>query len=91
MVSARAIKHVRNLAQIAETNNTEKEETVQSVILFVINRSDCMQMRTCSEACSKFAEEVKVAVDKGVIVTSFRVRWTTEGKAFFDGMVPVSV
>ena len=69
----------------------EEEDHCQTVVLFVLNRSDCVRMRACHEACSVFANELKATHDKGTLVLCFRTRWTEEGKAYFDGMVPVSV
>ena len=87
VVSERAIKHLRNLGDLTSKNND-----IKAVILFVINRADCEEMRACHEQCPVFAEELKaVSSINGVTVTSFRVRWTEDGKAYFDGIVPVSL
>jgi len=88
VVSERAIKHLRNLSSLQSDLN---DENVQTVVLFVINRSDCEQMRACHEACPVFASELKAASDRGTLVISVRVRWTEDGKAYFDGIVPVSL
>jgi DNA-binding sugar fermentation-stimulating protein len=89
VVSERAIKHLRNLAKL---NNMAIDKTsTQTNVLFVINRSDCDQMRSCHEACPVFASELKAASEKGVGVFSFSVHWTESGKAYFDGIIPVSV
>jgi hypothetical protein len=86
VVSERAIKHLRNLGSLTDT-----DDGINSIVLFVINRSDCEQMRACHEQCPMFAAELKAASEKGCVVTSFRVRWTREGKAYFDGIVPVTL
>ena len=86
VVSERAIKHMINLG-----NLTSKDDSLNGVVLFVINRSDCKLMRACHEACPVFASTIKTTAEKGCIVTSFRVRWTRDGKAYFDGIVPVSL
>lgn len=86
VVSERAIKHLRNLSDLG----TKCEDT-QAVVLFVINRSDCETMRPCDEACPVFAEELVSAVSKGCILVGVRVRWTQEGKAYFDGIIPVTL
>ncbi len=93
VVSERAIKHLRNLATL---NNVEggidvEKGSCQTVVLFVLNRSDCVRMRACHEACYVFANELKAVHDKGTKVLCFRTRWTKDGKAYFDGMVPVTV
>jgi hypothetical protein len=86
VVSERAIKHLRNLGNLTVTN-----EHMNAIVLFVINRSDCEHMRACHEQCPTFAAELKKTAEKGVLVTSFRVRWTREGKAYFDGIIPVTL
>mmetsp|Transcript_14500 Transcript_14500/g.18316 ORF Transcript_14500/g.18316 Transcript_14500/m.18316 type:complete len:290 (+) Transcript_14500:1-870(+) len=93
VVSERAIKHLRNLSKLRKIKNIENEEVqnVQTVVLFVINRSDCEKMRACHEACPVFATELKSVSDQGTLVLSFRIRWTKNGKAYFDGIIPVSL
>jgi len=86
VVSERAIKHLRNLGNLTAT-----DDGINAIVLFVINRSDCEEFRACHEQCPMFAAELKAASEKGCIVTSFRVRWTREGKAYFDGIVPVTL
>lgn len=85
VVSERAIKHLRNLA------NESNHHLHHGIVLFVINRSDCESMRACHEACPMFAQELKIAAEKGCTVTSFRVHWTMDGKAYFDGIIPVKL
>uniref|UniRef100_A0A7S2K3A8 Sugar fermentation stimulation protein C-terminal domain-containing protein n=1 Tax=Leptocylindrus danicus TaxID=163516 RepID=A0A7S2K3A8_9STRA len=106
VVSARAIKHVRNLVDLHLTSAAKEQEVESSssnsnlknndgtlvtscMVLFVLNRADCLSMRACHEGCGVFATELKKAADAGVLVRSFRVKWTTEGLAYFDGIVPV--
>lgn len=84
VVSARAIKHMRNLADMGK-----KDSTIQPVIMFVVNRSDCQSVRACHEQCPVFAEELTRAKKNGVKIVAFRVKWSKDGKAFFDGVVPV--
>jgi len=87
VVSERAIKHVRNLATFV--NTVDNDMVVQPIIIFVVNRDDCGKMRLCHEACPTFAQEVGIAREKGVIVIGFSVRWGRDGKAYFNGIVPV--
>jgi DNA-binding protein, stimulates sugar fermentation len=101
VVSERAIKHLRNLANLSSPSQDKKDnvndtakndyKNVNGIVLFVINRSDCQSMRACHEACPMFAKELKIASEKGCIVTSFRVHWKMDGKAYFDGIVPVTL
>jgi len=83
VVSERAIKHVRNLADFAQ-----KDPTIQPIVLFVVNRSDCEAMRACHEACPTFARELKDAEEKGVKIVAIGVRWDKDGRAFFNGEIP---
>jgi len=87
VVSERAIKHVRNLVDMIE----KKDENIKATILFVVNRSDCERMRACHEQCPVFASELSEAAKKGCIVLSVKIRWTSEGKAFFDGLMPITL
>lgn len=84
VVSARAIKHMRNLADMGK-----KFATVQPIIMFVVNRSDCESVRACHEQCPVFAEELTKAKKNGVKIVAFRVKWSKDGKAYFDGVLPV--
>mmetsp|Transcript_17547 Transcript_17547/g.38129 ORF Transcript_17547/g.38129 Transcript_17547/m.38129 type:complete len:452 (+) Transcript_17547:105-1460(+) len=85
VVSTRAIKHLRNLVDLG------KDKAVQPIVLFVVNRSDCEVVRACHEQCPMFAEELTNAHMNGVLVKAFRVRWSKDGKAYFDGIVPVNL
>ena len=87
VVSERAIKHVRNLATFVDA--IENDKVVQPIIIFVVNRDDCKRMRLCHEACPTFAEEVRIAREKCVVVVGFSIRWGSDGKAYFNGIVPV--
>lgn len=90
VVSERAIKHLRNLSKLNNKEETKKGK-IQTVVLFVMNRSDCGLMRACHEACPVFAKELKSTSDHGTKVICFRIHWTESGKAFFDGIIPVSI
>lgn len=83
VVSARAIKHVRNLANLQSAD-------MAATVLFVLNRADCHSMRPCHEACPVFALELSRAHagGTGVGVVAFRVDFKGS-QAFFDGIVPV--
>ncbi len=87
VVSERAIKHLRNLSNLVSNDPQIKA----AIVMFVINRSDCEMMRACHEACPTFASELRAASDNGCTVLGFRVHWTTDGKAYFDGIVPVTL
>ena len=82
VVSERAIKHIRNLASSVDGQTS-------AVLIFVLNRSDCVMLRPCDEACEVFAQELSRAKEKGVKAVAFRVKWESSGRVYFDGLVPV--
>lgn len=86
VISERAIKHIQNLINFASS-----QKKIKPLILFVVNRGDCSQLRISSDLCSVFAEKLKEATKAGVIVACFRVSWTGTGQAFFDGVIPVKI
>ncbi len=85
VVSERACKHLRNLQSLLD------EDDVTPVVLFIVNRSDCESVRACREKCPVFADILEDVVGSGVKALAVRVRWTDEGKCFFDGIIPVHV
>ena len=98
VVSARAIKHVDELAriQIGELKSCEEDnqgEHLNASVMFVCGRADVEQFRPNADACPSFASHLKIAREKGVQVTAHRIRWGVgpddEGKAWWDGEIPV--
>ena len=92
VVSARAIKHVRELTAIAAGERTEPGVSLRAALLFVVIRHDAAFFRPNGEACASFARYVREAEAAGVIVMARRVRWGEGeelGKAFDAGAVPV--
>ena len=84
VVSERAIKHLLNLRDL-------QNEDVTTVVMFVVNRSDCDSMRACGERCPVFRDVLQEVVQAGVKAVGVRVRWEDDGRCFFDGFVPVQV
>ncbi|KAL7449384.1 hypothetical protein ACHAWC_001446 [Mediolabrus comicus] len=85
VVSERAIKHIRNLQSLSS-------DYVTTVVLFIVNRSDCESIRACGERCPVFRDVLKEAVmSSGVKAVGCRVRWEDDGSCHFDGFVPVVV
>jgi DNA-binding sugar fermentation-stimulating protein len=94
VVSARAIDHVRELTQLAETSRaTEGRHAVRCGILFVCGRADAMAVRPNGAACPTFARYLQAAQAKGLLnILCHRVRWgqgADVGKAYDDGQVPL--
>jgi len=82
--SERALKHLRNLESLMSDN-------VTTVVLFIVNRADCESMRACHEACPVFKETLESVVKSGVKALGVRVKWSDDGKCFFDGFIPVRI
>merc|ERR1712187_122104 len=93
VVSARAIKHVDELAAIARGDRCDaKWGTINAAILFMVLRHDVESFRANSEACECFAKHVQAAEDAGVQILAHSVRWgngSDLGKAFSVGPLPV--
>jgi len=94
VVSARAIKHVRELTAVARGERTEDGATLSAAVLFLVVRGDAFMFRPNHEACPSFARYLREAADAGVQVLAHRVRWGSGselGKAFWMGPIPVSL
>lgn len=70
VVSARAIKHVRELTKLASTM-----EGYQATVLFIVIRNDAESFRPNFEACPSFCKYLKQAKDAGVEILAKRVSW----------------
>ena len=65
---------------------------VTTVVVFIVNRSDCESIRACGERCPVFRDVLKEAVmSSGVKAVGVRVLWQDDGCCHFDGFVPVVV
>ncbi|KAL3917883.1 MAG: hypothetical protein SGARI_007604 [Bacillariaceae sp.] len=71
VVSARAIKHVRELTRIVKDDTKNFDAT----ILFVVIRHDAKAFRPNIDACPSFAKYLKEARDAGVQVLAKQVIW----------------
>lgn len=74
VVSDRAIKHIHELTELVGTK-TDDNMTIKSVILFIINRSDCSKFRPCHEADLLFAQVLQKAIHKGVTAIAQEIIW----------------
>ena len=93
VVSARAIKHVREFMAIVKGERVEADGgKLAAAVLFIVVRSDAERFRPNAEACPSFARYIREAHDAGVLVLSHRVRWGDAGaelgQAFHDGAIP---
>lgn len=93
VVSARAIKHVDELAAIARGDRKDKKGVnLLPILLFMIVRPDVVSMRVNDESCPSFTKHVQAAQAAGVRILAHKVRWGKGkdlGKAFWVGTVPV--
>lgn len=71
VVSARAIKHVRELTRIVKDDTQQFDATV----LFVVIRHDAKAFRPNSDACPSFTKYLKEAKKSGVQVLAKQVIW----------------
>lgn len=89
VVSERAIKHINNLIDlISDRSNDEVEK---SVLLFIVNRSDCNAFRPCHESDLLFTQMVRKAINHGVHVIAQQIIWTIEGVAYLGPQLPVII
>lgn len=96
VVSARAIKHVRELTSLAKGEKVDLDDgsRFNAAVLFVVVRRDAMEFRANAEACPSFARYLSEAHKAGVKVIARRVRWGEAdgeelGVAIDDGSLPV--
>jgi len=82
VVSARAIKHVRELTAVASGEKGAAGRDVSACVLFVVVRRDALSFRPNAEACPSFSRYLAEARAAGVRVLARRVRW---GEAALDG------
>lgn len=76
VVSARAIKHVRELTRLTKGELKGADgEIYQTAVLFVVIRKDAEYFRPNHEACPSFCKYLKEAKDAGVQVFAKRVDW----------------
>ena len=76
VVSARAIKHVRELTRLTRGELKGPDgETYQTAVLFVVIRKDAEYFRPNHEACPSFCKYLIEAKDAGVQVLAKRVDW----------------
>ena len=96
VVSARAIKHVRELTKIAKGTVKDSEgKKLKATVLFINNREDALLFRPNDDACPSFAKYLMQAREAGVDVICRRIIWghggKDIGKAYDGGNVPVKI
>jgi len=92
VVSARAIKHVQELASLARGERLDADTgRLNAAIVFVVVREDALSFRPNSEACPSFARHLREASASGVCVVARRISWNDCGDAFDDGEIAVNL
>jgi len=92
VVSARAIKHVRELAMLARGERTEPDGArLGAAVLFIVVRNDTSYFRPNAEACPSFARHLREAKAAGVRVFARRIAFSDTGQAFDQGEIPVDL
>lgn len=93
VVSARAIKHLDELAALASRKRLDEDgKELDATVLFIVTRSDAVAFRPNHEACPSFARHLKRAEAAGVRVLVRRITWgegESVGKAFDGGSLPL--
>lgn len=88
MVSARAIKHVRELTRIVNDDTQQFDATV----LFVVIRHDAKAFRPNIDACPSFTKYLKEAKNSGVQVLAKQVIWSEDddiGKCYEGDLLDI--
>ena len=88
-MSERAIKHIKNLIDLISNRSNDGVE--KSVLLFIVNRSDCNAFRPCHESDLLFTQMVRKAINHGVYVIAQQIIWTIEGVAYLGPQLPVII
>eukprot|EP00466_Bigelowiella_natans_P016046 jgi/Bigna1/45451/e_gw1.123.5.1 len=78
VVSSRAIKHVDELAAVAQGKYLGDDGCkLNAAIVFVVVREDVETFRPNEEACESFVRHLKIAQDSGVKLLAHRISWKT--------------
>jgi len=93
VVSARAIKHINELAAVARGDRKDQKGLKWlPMLLFMVVRPDVVSMRINEESCPSFAKHAQAAQAAGVRIVAHKVHWgkgKNLGKAFWGGPLPV--
>jgi len=93
VVSARAIKHVRELTAAVSSSpasDSSSADRIKAAIVFVVNRGDCEMLSLTRGSCPVFPNEMETAVRSGVALHAIRIKWN-DGRAMWNGFVPCDV
>ena len=93
VVSARAIKHVRELTAVARGLKVDEGEegALRAAVLFIVTRGDAQSFRPNEEACPSFARYLREAEEGGVTLAAHKIEWGESGDAFDAGPLEVDL
>lgn len=93
VVSARAIKHVRELTKVVQGEHKGPNgEEYDATVLFIVIRGDADYFRPNHEACPSFCKYLHAAQDAGVQILVKQVRWGSDqdiGKCFEGSLLDI--
>ena len=78
-VSPRAVKHIQELEQL----KLDKKENIRTIIIFVVQRPDCIYFQG-SNVDPIYKEALNKANDSGVEVIPIQIDWDFEGNCYFN-------
>jgi len=82
VVSARAIKHIRELTKVVSGDlKGPNGEEYDATVLFVVIRDDAEHFRPNHEACPSFCKYLRQAQDAGVQILAKQVRWGEDNES----------
>ena len=85
VISDRAIKHLDGLTNLHDTKTSDGSKTIESAVVFLINRGDCSAFRPCHEADMLFAQMLLKAQHAGVRVIAQELVWKEDENGEFKG------
>lgn len=94
VVSARAIRHVRELTRIATGDAKDSSyPDLFAAVMFVVARSDAVCFRVNGKACPEFAKAARAAHDLGVRLLAPQVSFELDAdgrcSAVYRGQLPI--
>lgn len=88
VVSARAIRHIHELSQVAKSKKNDSNAP-SAVVLFIVARADVKNFYINHWGCPILAEYVEQAKKDGVTFIARQIGWNDDGSAFDLGNIPI--
>ena len=83
VISARAIKHVKELTRLVQNDE------YKSIIVFMVCRSDACSFTPNKYACPKFVDNLTYAINEGVDVHALKISFDQNGCWSFEKELPI--